>query len=287
MVLSDVRARRHRPVRPAAERPGARHRLRGRRGGLHPHQRPRRRRAAASAASSVTVVFNKGGSETQRVKASSSASTSAATSPSSRSTRQGLDLKPLPLGDSDKVAGRRARGGHRQPAGLRLLASPRASSRPPAAACRRRTARPSPTASRPTPPSTRATPAARSSTASGKVIGINEQIASQGGGNDGLGFAVPINTAIRSLEQLKTTGKVQYAWMGVGLQTLTSDIARHVQHEVAGRRPRRAGLAGQPGGQGRHPGRRPDGHRPGPAVHHRRRRHHHGRRHRRSQQPTT
>jgi S1-C subfamily serine protease len=59
----------------------------------------------------------------------------------------------------------------------------------------------------------------------GKVIGINEQIASSGGGNDGLGFAVPINTAIRSLEQLKANGKVTYAWMGVGLQTLTSDVA--------------------------------------------------------------
>ena len=59
----------------------------------------------------------------------------------------------------------------------------------------------------------------------GKVIGINEQIASSGGGNDGLGFAVPINTAIRSLEQLKANGKVTYAWMGVSLQTLTSDIA--------------------------------------------------------------
>ena len=59
----------------------------------------------------------------------------------------------------------------------------------------------------------------------GRVIGINEQIASPGGGNDGLGFAVPINTAIRSLEQIKTSGKVHYAWMGVGLKTLTSDIA--------------------------------------------------------------
>ncbi len=60
---------------------------------------------------------------------------------------------------------------------------------------------------------------------SGKVIGINEQIASSGGGNDGLGFAVPINTAVRSMGQLKANGKVTYAWMGVGLQTLTSDVA--------------------------------------------------------------
>ena len=36
---------------------------------------------------------------------------------------------------------------------------------------------------------------------------------------------MPINTAIRSLEQLKANGKVTYAWMGVGLQTLTSDVA--------------------------------------------------------------
>jgi S1-C subfamily serine protease len=59
----------------------------------------------------------------------------------------------------------------------------------------------------------------------GKVIGINEQIATSGGGNQGLGFAVPINTAVRSLEQIKASGKVTYAWMGVSLQTLTSDIA--------------------------------------------------------------
>ena len=36
---------------------------------------------------------------------------------------------------------------------------------------------------------------------------------------------MPINTAIRSLEQIKTNGKVTYAWMGVSLKTLTSDIA--------------------------------------------------------------
>jgi putative serine protease PepD len=39
--------------------------------------------------------------------------------------------------------------------------------------------------------------------ASGEVIGINEQIASQGGGNEGIGFAVPINTAVQVMEQMK------------------------------------------------------------------------------------
>jgi len=38
--------------------------------------------------------------------------------------------------------------------------------------------------------------------ADGKVIGINEQIASQSGGNDGIGFAVPINTAVAVMQQI-------------------------------------------------------------------------------------
>ena len=60
---------------------------------------------------------------------------------------------------------------------------------------------------------------------SGKVIGINEQIASQSGGNQGLGFAVPIDTASNVMSQLRKTGKVTYAYLGVEGQTITSDIA--------------------------------------------------------------
>ena len=61
--------------------------------------------------------------------------------------------------------------------------------------------------------------------ASGSVIGINEQIASESGGNQGLGFAVPINTAKRVMEQLKTTGQATYAYLGVQGQTVTADVA--------------------------------------------------------------
>ena len=61
---------------------------------------------------------------------------------------------------------------------------------------------------------------------SGRVIGINEQIASQSGGNQGLGFAVPINTAAKVMQQLKTSGKVTYAYLGVQGQTLTADVAK-------------------------------------------------------------
>jgi S1-C subfamily serine protease len=62
--------------------------------------------------------------------------------------------------------------------------------------------------------------------ASGKVIGINEQIASQTGGNEGLGFAVPINRAISVMEQLKANGSVKYAWLGIQGQTLSPDVAK-------------------------------------------------------------
>ena len=44
--------------------------------------------------------------------------------------------------------------------------------------------------------------------ASGAVIGINEQIDSQSGGNEGIGFAVPINTAMQVMEQIKS-GQLQ------------------------------------------------------------------------------
>jgi putative serine protease PepD len=39
--------------------------------------------------------------------------------------------------------------------------------------------------------------------ASGEVIGINEQIATQSGGNEGIGFAVPINTAVQVMQAMQ------------------------------------------------------------------------------------
>ena len=51
--------------------------------------------------------------------------------------------------------------------------------------------------------------------ADGKVIGINQQIKSDTGGGEGVGFAVPIDVARRSLDQLRDKGKVSYAYLGV------------------------------------------------------------------------
>jgi S1-C subfamily serine protease len=60
---------------------------------------------------------------------------------------------------------------------------------------------------------------------SGKVIGVNTQIISQSGGSQGLGFAVPIATAVDVMDQLKASGTVAHAYLGVSGQTLSADLA--------------------------------------------------------------
>jgi S1-C subfamily serine protease len=69
--------------------------------------------------------------------------------------------------------------------------------------------------------------------AEGQVIGINEQIASTTGANSGLGFAVPINTAVNVMEQLKSSGTVKYAWLGIQGQTLSPDVANALSLKVS------------------------------------------------------
>jgi len=49
----------------------------------------------------------------------------------------------------------------------------------------------------------------------GEVIGINQQIKTSSGGGEGVGFAVPVDVAKRSLEQLRSEGEVSYAFLGV------------------------------------------------------------------------
>ncbi|MDR2729485.1 MAG: Do family serine endopeptidase [Treponema sp.] len=53
----------------------------------------------------------------------------------------------------------------------------------------------------------------------GEVIGINTWIASNatGGGNVGLGFAIPINNVKRSIDEFITSGTTSYGWLGVSL----------------------------------------------------------------------
>jgi S1-C subfamily serine protease len=49
----------------------------------------------------------------------------------------------------------------------------------------------------------------------GKVIGINQQIKTNSGGGEGVGFAVPVDVAKRALGQLRSRAKVSYAYLGV------------------------------------------------------------------------
>jgi S1-C subfamily serine protease len=68
--------------------------------------------------------------------------------------------------------------------------------------------------------------------ARGRVIGINAQISSTNGQNVGVGFAIPINAAKRSLDQLVATGTVRYAYVGVRTTDLTPSLARRFDYEV-------------------------------------------------------
>ncbi len=61
---------------------------------------------------------------------------------------------------------------------------------------------------------------------SGQVVGINSAIFSSGGGNIGIGFAIPINMAREIVPQLKQEGHVTRGWLGVKIQPVDADIAK-------------------------------------------------------------
>ncbi|MBX5441681.1 MAG: trypsin-like peptidase domain-containing protein [Solirubrobacteraceae bacterium] len=61
--------------------------------------------------------------------------------------------------------------------------------------------------------------------AAGHVIGINSQIATSGGGNVGIGFAVPIETAQEVLPALKQGKPVERAYLGVSSRTIDGSLA--------------------------------------------------------------
>ncbi len=61
---------------------------------------------------------------------------------------------------------------------------------------------------------------------SGELIGINSQILSPSGGNIGIGFAIPSNMARNVMEQLRSGGKVHRGRLGIGIQEVTSELAK-------------------------------------------------------------
>jgi S1-C subfamily serine protease len=69
--------------------------------------------------------------------------------------------------------------------------------------------------------------------AAGRVIGITAQIRSDSGGPAGIGFAVPIDAARRSLTDLLAGRRVAYAYAGVQTEDLTPSLARRLGLSVA------------------------------------------------------
>jgi serine protease Do len=59
----------------------------------------------------------------------------------------------------------------------------------------------------------------------GEVVGINTAIISPSGGSIGIGFAVPSDTAMPVLDQLRQYGETRRGWLGVRIQQVTDDIA--------------------------------------------------------------
>jgi serine protease Do len=61
--------------------------------------------------------------------------------------------------------------------------------------------------------------------AEGRMVGINTAIFSRSGGNQGIGFAVPVNFVRNVMEQLITKGRVVRGYIGVNIQPVTKDLA--------------------------------------------------------------
>ena len=67
----------------------------------------------------------------------------------------------------------------------------------------------------------------------GEVIGINQQIRTSSGGGEGVGFAVPVDVARRSLEQLREDGEVAYAYLGVETVPIYPQLRERFELPVA------------------------------------------------------
>ena len=76
----------------------------------------------------------------------------------------------------------------------------------------------------------------------GDVIGVNSQIESDSGGNDGVGFAVPSNTISRIAAALIDNGSVEHAYLGVAIDDSTGTAGARLAEVRAGTPAARAGL---------------------------------------------
>ena len=90
-----------------------------------------------------------------------------------------------------------------------------------------------------------------------KVVGINQQIETNSGANDGVGFAGPTTAIEHSVEQLRETGHAEYAYIGVSSQPVYPQLAQKlgidtefgalIANVVSGGPAAKAGLKGATG----------------------------------------
>jgi S1-C subfamily serine protease len=66
----------------------------------------------------------------------------------------------------------------------------------------------------------------------GRVIGVNQQIATASGTNSGVGFAIPANAIRFSVDQLRENGEVDYAYLGVTTQGIWPQLADELGLEI-------------------------------------------------------
>jgi len=65
--------------------------------------------------------------------------------------------------------------------------------------------------------------------AEGRVLGINQQIRTASGADEGVGFAVPVDAVSRSLDQLRDDAEADYAFLGVTTQALYPQLAERLE----------------------------------------------------------
>lgn len=63
----------------------------------------------------------------------------------------------------------------------------------------------------------------------GRVVGVNAQISSESGGNDGVGFAIPSNTVETIVADILADGSVEHAYLGVGVTTVGASVADELE----------------------------------------------------------
>jgi putative serine protease PepD len=76
----------------------------------------------------------------------------------------------------------------------------------------------------------------------GKVVGVNSQIESESGGNDGVGFAVPSNTVGKIADALIDDGAVEHAYLGVATQDVEGSTGAAISEVRTGTPAAEAGL---------------------------------------------